>query len=112
MRPSSRRTISPVQHPALGNSVAREQLIDWFDDGLVPQRVNAEAAFAILEHEQMHQETLLYMFHEMPYELKSPRRPLRANGYVNRQPDTKNRSIRVPAGEVSIGACDGDFCWD
>ena len=217
---SSRRTISPVQHPALGNAVAREQLIDWFrdgrarsrevfaipkpeayytrpidlrnpivfyeghlpaftvntliklalgrdgidehyetlfargidpdsadaakpptdvwptaecvrkygaqadalivdalesepiDDGLVPQRVNAEAAFAILEHEQMHQETLLYMFHEMPYELKSPRRPLRANGYVNRQPDTKNRSIRVPAGEAMIGASGGDFAWD
>jgi len=31
----------------------------------------------------MHQETLMYMFHEMPYELKSPRRPLRANGYAN-----------------------------
>jgi iron(II)-dependent oxidoreductase len=82
------------------------------DDGVVPQRVNAEAAFAILEHEQMHQETLLYMFHEMPYELKLRRAPLRANGYVNRQPDTKNRAIRIPAGEVTVGACDGDFCWD
>ncbi|HEX9407198.1 MAG TPA: hypothetical protein VF975_07775, partial [Thermoanaerobaculia bacterium] len=46
----------------------------------VPQLRGAEAAIAILEHEQMHQETLLYMFHEMPYELKTPRRPLRANG--------------------------------
>ena len=35
-----------------------------------------EAAIAILEHEQMHQETLLYMFHEMPYEKKISRRPL------------------------------------
>ena len=82
------------------------------DDGAVPQRVNAEAAFAILEHEEMHQETLMYMFHEMPYELKAPRRPLRANPYVNRQPDTKNRSIRVPAGEATLGARDGDFAWD
>ena len=82
------------------------------DDGEVPQRVNGEAAFAILEHEQMHQETLMYMFHEMPYELKTPRRPLRANAYANRQPDTKNRAIRVPAGGATLGARGGDFAWD
>src|SRR5262249_39161144 len=33
----------------------------------------AEAAFAILEHEEMHQETLLYMWHRLPFEAK--RRP-------------------------------------
>ena len=48
------------------------------DDERVPQRRNAEAAFAILEHEQMHQETLLYMFHELPYEKKNAIAPLRA----------------------------------
>src|SRR5205814_6741428 len=37
---------------------------------------DGEAATAILEHEQMHQETLLHMFHEMPYEKKIPRQPL------------------------------------
>src|SRR6266550_3688241 len=37
---------------------------------------DGEAATAILEHEQMHQETLLYMFHEMPYEKKIARKPL------------------------------------
>jgi gamma-glutamyl hercynylcysteine S-oxide synthase len=30
----------------------------------------AEAAFAILEHEAMHQETLLYMWHRLPFEQK------------------------------------------
>jgi iron(II)-dependent oxidoreductase len=218
--PPRRRTISPVQHPALGNAVTRAQLLDWFRDGrarsaevfsipkpeayytrpielrnpivfydghlpaftintliklalgkpgiddhyeelfargidpdspdaakpptdlwptrecvqkygaradaliadalehgpiddcLTPQRVNAEAAFAILEHEQMHQETLMYMFHEMPYELKLPRPPLRANGYANKQPDTKNESIRIPAGPATLGARAGDFAWD
>src|SRR5215831_6590691 len=30
----------------------------------------AEAAFAILEHEAMHQETLLYMWHRLPFECK------------------------------------------
>ena len=43
------------------------------DDGAVPQRRNGEAAFTILEHEQMHQETLLYMFHELPYEQEESR---------------------------------------
>ena len=33
----------------------------------------AEAAFAILEHEAMHQETLLYMWHRLPFDQK--RRP-------------------------------------
>src|SRR5918999_5687089 len=30
----------------------------------------AEAVWAILEHEEMHQETLLYMWHQLSYELK------------------------------------------
>src|SRR4051812_22953164 len=34
--------------------------------------IRTEAAFAILEHEQMHQETLLYMFHNLAYERKTP----------------------------------------
>src|SRR5688572_28958793 len=32
----------------------------------------AEAAFAILEHEAMHQETLLYMWHRLPFHDKRP----------------------------------------
>jgi ergothioneine biosynthesis protein EgtB len=38
----------------------------------------AEAAFAILEHEAMHQETLLYMFHQLPHEEKRPPSDYRA----------------------------------
>ena len=30
----------------------------------------AQAVFAILEHEAMHQETMLYMWHQLPYEQK------------------------------------------
>jgi len=81
------------------------------DDGVVPQRINAEAAFAILEHEQMHQETLLYMFHEMPYEMKRARPPL-AQGNAEVPKRVQRDMVRVPAGEVTLGACDGEFCWD
>ena len=35
-----------------------------------PLLERAEAAFAILEHEAMHQETLLYMWHRLPLEQK------------------------------------------
>src|SRR5262245_7396257 len=84
------------------------------DDGREPQRVNAEAALAILEHEQMHQETLMYMFHEMAYERKVRRSPfavgsspLSAGGSANRQLSTVN----VPGGEVTLGN-EGGFGWD
>jgi len=84
------------------------------DDGREPQRVNAEAAFAILEHEQMHQETLLYMFHEMAYERKVRRSSLVVgrglSSSSNDQRPTTN-DVHVPAGLVTLGA-DGWFGWD
>ncbi len=71
----------------------------------------AEAAFAILEHEAMHQETLLYMWHRLPFERK--RRPAEyiapPDGPVPRQ-----EWIHVPAGYATLGL-DRDalvFSWD
>jgi len=81
------------------------------DDGLEPQRRNAEAAFTILEHEQMHQETLLYLFHEMPYEKKNSIAPIRGNGALSRGNITKDM-VRIPAGEATLGASGSDFGWD
>src|SRR5437763_16210103 len=81
------------------------------NDGLVPQRRNAEAALAIAEHEQMHQETLLYLFHEMPYERKNPIAPLRGNGSVFAG-DVVKDMVRIPAGEATLGASSDEFAWD
>ncbi len=71
----------------------------------------AEAAYAILEHEAMHQETLLYMWHRLPYEQK--RKP---KGYV---PITEgavpaHEWIEVPAGRATLGVNTGavPFSWD
>src|SRR5204863_7283393 len=71
----------------------------------------AEAAFAILEHEAMHQETLLYMWHRLPFEMK--RAPAEyvvpPDGPVPRQ-----EWIHVPAGYATLGL-DRDalpFSWD
>ena len=91
---------------ALIEHALREGAIE--DDG-------GEAAIAILEHEQMHQETLLYMFHEMPYEKKIARKPLgpsprpspRGEGGAER----RVRGVHIPAGIATVGN-DGGFGWD
>ncbi len=71
----------------------------------------AEAAFAILEHEAMHQETLLYMWHRLPFDMK--RRP---DGYAPRTTGEVPRDewIDVPEGTATLGV-DRDalpFSWD
>ena len=71
----------------------------------------AEAAFAILEHEAMHQETLLYMWHRLPLDQK--RRPPgyhpRVDGEVPAQ-----AWIDIPAGRATLGADEAtlQFGWD
>lgn len=71
----------------------------------------AEAVFAILEHEAMHQETLLYMWHRLPLELKQ--RPTgytpKASGRVPRQ-----EWIEVPPGRATLGVdrASVPFGWD
>lgn len=88
----------------------REETIE--DEG-VPQLRGAEAAFAILEHEQMHQETLLYMLHNLPHAQKIERAPL-AEAPAPASRDTQQESIAIPAGRVTIGANRDElgFGWD
>src|SRR5262245_48624164 len=71
----------------------------------------AEAAFAILEHEAMHQETLLYMWHRLPFAQKrkpADYRPCVA-GSVPRE-----EWIDVPAGRATLGVNRDavPFGWD
>ena len=65
----------------------------------------------VLEHEYMHQETLLYMMQELPLDKKG--RPARAPRYAfNSAP--ASRSIHIPAGKARLGARfnELDFGWD
>lgn len=71
----------------------------------------AEAVHAILEHEVMHQETLLYIWHRLPFEQKRP-----PPGY---QPAMNGRVpaqdwIDIPRGPATSGAERGSlaFGWD
>jgi iron(II)-dependent oxidoreductase len=71
----------------------------------------AEAAFCLLEHEAMHQETLLYMFHRLPHHMKH-----RPTGYepVTTGPSPARMWVDVPRGQAVLGVDREreDFSWD
>ncbi len=71
----------------------------------------AEAAFCIIEHEATHHETLMYMWHRLPFELK--RRP---PGYHPHTEGTSPRIewINVPPGRATLGVDRAAvrFGWD
>lgn len=72
---------------------------------------NGRAFEMVLEHEFMHQETLMYMLQQFPLELK--RRPNFTPRYsFKTAPDS--RAITIPAGRARLGAQFGavDFGWD
>jgi ergothioneine biosynthesis protein EgtB len=72
---------------------------------------NGEAIFTALEHEAMHQETLLYMWRRLPYEHK--RTP---SGITYDLAGTPPRyaSVAIPAGRATLGARRDavPFGWD
>jgi ergothioneine biosynthesis protein EgtB len=72
---------------------------------------HAEAVFSILEHEAMHQETLLYMWQRLPYRQKT-----RPAGYVPRTAGAAPREewIGIPGGPVTLGVHRAaiPFGWD
>jgi formylglycine-generating enzyme required for sulfatase activity len=72
----------------------------------------AEAVFAILEHEAMHQETLLYMWHRLPHAQK--RRPAGYHVAIDGSGRQANEWIDVGAGVAQMGATRGaiPFGWD
>jgi formylglycine-generating enzyme required for sulfatase activity len=75
----------------------------------------AQALWTILEHEDMHQETLAYMWHQLDPSVK--RKPA---SYVTAPPRMKGAreggkgaSVSIPAGDVTLGTPDSEgFAWD
>ena len=74
---------------------------------------DAQAVWAIIEHEEMHQETLAYMWHRVPYARK-----LQPPHYVTLPPRLSNSGpaagcVTIPAGTVTLGTGDDHpFAWD
>jgi formylglycine-generating enzyme required for sulfatase activity len=85
-------------------------------------RDDYQAALAILEHEQMHQETLMYMFHELEEGKKrsviqsredgegSQSRGRRSLASLGRTADAA--LAHIPPGPATLGTPAGDFGWD
>jgi ergothioneine biosynthesis protein EgtB len=71
----------------------------------------AEAVHAILEHEAMHQETLLYMWHRLPFEKK--RSPADYRPHVSGRVPAQEW-VAIPEGSATLGVDRGaiPFGWD
>jgi formylglycine-generating enzyme required for sulfatase activity len=75
----------------------------------VPTLRGGEAVFTILEHELMHQETLLYMLHALPYEKKVGGRRSAVGSGESPTADV----VMIPAGRATLGLRRGEqFGWD
>jgi iron(II)-dependent oxidoreductase len=79
------------------------------EDASVPRLVRGQSAYTILEHEAMHQETLLYIVHQLAYDRK------RRVAARHEDHAVTNGAVRsVAAGKATLGA-DLDeiaFGWD
>lgn len=76
-----------------------------------PLLVRGQAVHTILEHEPMHQETLRYMAHRLPFAAKRAPAGYRPLVYGD---VPEPRAVRIPAGVATLGA-DPDqipFGWD
>jgi ergothioneine biosynthesis protein EgtB len=78
-----------------------------------PMLDQARALWTILEHEEMHQETLAYIWHRVPYSCK--RQPA---GYRTETPPSIHVDVtaraRIPAGVATLGTDlrESAFAWD
>ncbi len=83
------------------------------EDDEVPHLRGGEAVFTIIEHELMHQETLLYMFHQLPYEKKKWSGGLQPAETPGGLRPAAPQLVRIPAGKATLGAVRGSaFGWD
>jgi iron(II)-dependent oxidoreductase len=114
--PDSEEGANPRVNPALWPT--RDEVLDYvrradllieralrdapIDQPGHPLLDRAEAAYAILEHEAMHQETLLYMWHRLPLAMK--RRPIESAPLVIGGAPPAPRRVTVPAGRATLGA--------
>jgi len=73
-----------------------------------------EAVFTILEHEAMHHETLLYMWHRLPLEEKLPPDGYTAQRLTGSARPPQQEWIEIPGGSVTLGVDRRDvvFGWD
>jgi ergothioneine biosynthesis protein EgtB len=121
---SGASTIWPSRDEVRAFARACDEAILAALEGLDAASLPLEGLYTALEHEAMHQETLLYMWHRLPYELKQ-----RGTLSEDRGPRTEDRGsllgdsklkvttsgpVIVPEGVARVGANRSDvpFGWD
>jgi ergothioneine biosynthesis protein EgtB len=109
-------TVWPAREEVLAFGAAADEAVlstlrsQVFDESRPAMR-RGEAVFTALEHEAMHQETLLYMWHRLPHSQK--RKPSNLRYEVGGSPPPHS-IVRIPEGPATLGA-DRDrmqFGWD
>ena len=95
---------------AAADAAVREAIQNAAFDENRPAMRRWEGLFTALEHEAMHQETLLYMWHRLPHDQK--RRPANLRYELGEAPP--HRVVQIPAGTATLGARrEGiPFGWD
>jgi gamma-glutamyl hercynylcysteine S-oxide synthase len=109
-------TIWPARDEVLRFGAAADELVlrtlrDHVFDETRPAMRRGEAVFTALEHEAMHQETLLYMWHRLPHTQK--RKPADVQ-YETDGAQPSRDTVSIPEGVATLGA-DRDripFGWD
>ena len=91
-------------------------ILETLENGVIEGDANpvlsrGQGVFTMLEHEVMHQETLLYMWHRLPLDRK--RRPAGADPVLGGAAPARDR-VLVPAGSATLGSDVDDvpFGWD
>jgi iron(II)-dependent oxidoreductase len=74
----------------------------------VLERAPQQVAHVALEHRLMHAETLAYLFHNLPYDQKSPAHKGASNGNQK----LSGNMLEITGGQVTLGQKVGDFGWD
>ncbi|MBV8491155.1 MAG: SUMF1/EgtB/PvdO family nonheme iron enzyme, partial [Candidatus Eremiobacteraeota bacterium] len=74
-----------------------------------PRLAGGQAVYTMLEHEQEHHETLLYIFHQLPYDRKTRIEQVHRDGKI-----AANEPVEIPAGVATLGASTREipFGWD
>lgn len=87
-----------------------DQLSAGLDDSGERQRVLSKFLHVAIEHRLMHVETLAYMLHRLPVNLKC----VRQGPPAPRAPQVRPQMIGIPAGIATLGLRreDGIFGWD
>jgi ergothioneine biosynthesis protein EgtB len=77
-----------------------------------PAMQHGQALYTALEHEAMHQETLLYMWHRLPYDQKRKHAGIQYE--LDAAPPSSDGRIRIPSGVATLGANreTATFGWD